>query len=227
MKKTILLQVLLVFTSLLFIKNSEAQEKENNSGFNISTDFTSNYVWRGSNYGSGPHIQPQVTYNTGGLTLGVWGSFDFSGYKEADPFLSYSFPLGLSIGLTDYYYPGSSFFDASVEDGSHAFELNTSYSKNGLSLSANCIMNESGGAASMGGDLYFEAGYEFNSFNIFAGAGNGWHTYDGDFNLCNIGIGTSATIGITDKFSLPVSGEVILNPDREQLYIVVSFSICP
>lgn len=224
MKKTMLITVLLVFTGLIFTEGSEAQEQDNNSNFSVSSTFASNYVWRGSNYGNGPHIQPQVSFSTGGLTLGVWGSFDFSGYKEADPFLSYSFPFGLSLGFTDYYYPGSSFFETSAEDGNHAFELNGSYSTGGLSLSANYIINEAGGAASMGGDLYFQAGYEFGSFNIFAGAGNGWHTTDGEFDLCNIGIGTDATIEITEKFSLPVSGQVILNPDREQLYLVVSVS---
>lgn len=224
MKKTMLIPVLLVFTGLLFTESSEAQEQDNNSSFSVSSTFASNYVWRGSNYGNGPHIQAQVSFSTGGLTLGVWGSFDFSGYKEADPFLSYSFPFGLSLGFTDYYYPGLSFFETSVEDGSHAFELNGSYSTGGLSLSANYIINEAGGAASLGGDLYFQAGYEFESFNIFAGAGNGWHTTDGEFDLCNIGVGTETTIEITEKFSLPLSGQVILNPDREQLYLVVSVS---
>ena len=60
-------------------------------------------------YGQGPAIQPTVKYVAGGLTVGVWGSFDASGYAETDPYISYALPFGLSFGLTDYYYPGLPF----------------------------------------------------------------------------------------------------------------------
>ena len=76
----------------------------------------------------------------------------------------------------------------------------------------------------IGLDMYFQAGYAFKYFNIFLGAGDGWHTSDGEFALCNLGIGTSKVIKITDTFAIPVNGQVILNPEREQLYVVVGFS---
>jgi hypothetical protein len=56
------------------------------------------------------------------------------------------------------------------------------------------------------------------------GAGNGWHTSDGEFKLCNLGIGTTKTIIVSDNFSIPVTGQVILNPDREQLFLVIGFT---
>ncbi len=224
MKNPMLIIVGVVFLGLISSFNAGAQEQNKNSEFNVTADLYSNYIWRGTRFGTGPHIQPGVKFVTGGLTLGVWGSFDVNGYSEADPYVSYSFPFGLSLGMTDYYYPGLPFFETSVSEGSHAFEINSSYSVAGLSLSANYILNEAGGAASAGGDMYFQAGYTFSSFNIFAGAGDGWHTSDGEFHLCNVGIGTSKTIEVTDKFSLPLNGQVILNPEREQLYLVVGVS---
>jgi hypothetical protein len=169
-------------------------------------------------------LQPSVKFETGGLTLGVWGAFDANGYTEADPYISYSFPFGLSLGLTDYYSPGLEVFETSDTAGSHALEINAGFAKGGLSLSANYIVNEAGGIASAGGDMYFQAGYAFEHFNIFVGAGDGWHTSDGEFNLCNLGIGTSKEIRITDSFSIPVNGQVILNPEKEQLFVVVGFS---
>ncbi len=42
--------------------------------------------------------------------------------------------------------------------------------------------------------------------------------------LCNVGIGTTKEIKITDSFSIPVTGQVIFNPEKEQLYVVVGFS---
>ena len=49
------------------------------------------------------------------------------------------------------------------------------FSKGGLDLFAGYISNESGGAGSEGNDEYFEAKYSFRQFNIFIGAGDGWH----------------------------------------------------
>lgn len=203
----------------------QAQYEESKSKFSIGTDVYTNYIWRGTKFGKGPSVQPSVKFATGGLTLGVQGSFDASGYAETDPYVSYAFPFGLSLGLTDYYYPGLEIFDLSKATGSQALEINSGFTKGRLTLNTNYIINEAGGAASAGGDTYFQAGYAFQYFNLFAGAGSGWHTSDGKFDLCNLGIGTTKEIKITDSFSIPVSGQVILNPDKEQFYIVVGFSL--
>ena len=224
MKKQGLLITGLVVLLLSATTMVKSQDEGTGSKFNIGADLYSNYVWRGTKFGSGPSVQPSVTFVQGGLTLGVWGSFDAAGYAEADPYIAYSFPFGLSLGLTDYYFPGLEVFDFSKATGGHALEINTGFEKEGFSLSANLILNEAGGAASAGGDIYFQAGYSFTNLDLFLGAGNGWHTSDGKFNVCNMGIGTSKEIILTEKFSIPVSGQIILNPEREQLYIVVGFS---
>jgi hypothetical protein len=213
-----------VIAGLLITTGLRAQDEESKSKFSAGADLYTNYVWRGTKLGTGPAVQPTVKFSTGGLTIGVWGSFDASGYQEADPYISYAFPFGLSVGLTDYYYPGQQLFETSDTAGSHALEINAGYTTGGLSLSANYIVNQAGGAGSAGGDKYFQAGYAFKYFNIFLGAGDGWHTSDGKFAICNIGIGTTKEIKITDSFSIPVNGQVIVNPEREQLYVVVGFS---
>jgi hypothetical protein len=209
---------------VVLIINTTIQLWAQETNFNVGADLYSNYVWRGTKLGTGPSVQPSVNFEKGGLALGVWGAFDASGYSEVDPYISYSLPSGFSLGLTDYYYPGLAVFDVSEATGSHALEINAGFTKGGLSLNANYIVNEAGGAASAGGDMYFQAGYAFTNFNLFAGAGDGWHTSDGEFGLCNIGIGTGKVIKLTETFSIPVSGQVILNPEREQLYVVVGFS---
>jgi len=234
MKKILMItaSVLLLIT---FIPSVNAQEDEEASKWNAGLDIYSSYIWRGSKFGTGPAFQPSVKFTTGGLTVGVWGSFDAAGYTEADPYISYSFPFGLSLGITDYYYPthadstgamtGSDFSDFDKATTYHALEINGGYTFKGLSLSANYILNESGGALSSGGDLYFQAGYAFSNFNISVGAGNGWHTSDTEFNVCNINLGTSKTIEISEKFSIPVNGSIIYNPDRNQLFVVVGISL--
>ncbi len=214
----------LVLVLISITNQLRAQEEGLNSDFSVGADVYTNYVWRGTRYGTGPSVQPSVTYSKGGLTLGVWGAFDAAGYAEADPYISYSLPIGISLGLTDYYYPGLEAFDFTRATGSHALEFNLGFEKGSFKFGANYIINEAGGAGSAGDDIYFQAGYAFTNFELFAGAGNGWHTSNGEFNLCNIGLGTSKEIVLTEKFSIPVSGQIILNPEREQLYIVVGFS---
>ena len=214
----------LVTMMIILTTQVNAQDTISVSNFNVGADLFSNYIWRGSKLGQGPSVQPGVKFVKGGLTLGVWGAFDASGYSEVDPYISYSLPFGLSVGLTDYYYPGLPVFETSDTSGSHALEINVGFAKGGFNLSANYIVNQAGGAGSAGGDMYFQAGYSFTYFNLFVGAGDGWHTSDGKFALCNVGLGTSKIINLTDTFSIPVNGQVILNPEKEQLYVVVGFS---
>jgi len=222
-KYSILLSVVLMLSV-----NAYSQE-EKASPFNAGADIYSNYVWRGTKYGKGPAIQPKLEFKAGPFTAGVWGSFDFSDYQEADLYVSFSLPAGLSLGMTDYYYPTLDYFDYSDTTGSHAFEINLAFTKGGLSLGANYILNEAGNAGSEGGDKYFEIKYSFDSFNIFMGAGDGWHTVnssDGSdrFAICNIGLGTSRDIIITDTFSIPVNGQLVFNPDLKRMYILAGFT---
>jgi hypothetical protein len=198
--------------------------------FTMGADINSAYIWRGTRYGQGPVIQPVLKFKSGFFTAGAWGSFDFHNYQETDLFVSFALPAGFTIGMTDYYYPGLDYFDYSVETGSHAFEINGGFSKGGLALAANYIINAAGSAGSDGNDIYLEAKYSFRSFFILAGAGDGWHSLNhasgaDKFALCNLAIGTSRTIKVTGTFEIPVSGQVVCNPDAHRLYIVIGFTL--
>jgi len=207
-----------------------AQDDDHGSDWITGADFYSSFIWRGTKLGSGPAVQPMLEFASGLFTAGAWGSFDFNDYQEVDLYISFTLPAGLSIGVQDYYTPDLEYFDYSSETGSHAFELNLNYSGEHVNLEADYVINEAGGIGSLGGDLYFEAGISFDYFSVFMGAGNGWHTYDPEedeapFNVCNIGIETSQTIEITDCFGIPVTGKLIFNPDKEQMFIVVGFTL--
>lgn len=193
--------------------------------FEVGTDIVSSYVWRGVQF-SGVSIQPGITFASGGFSLGAWGSAGFDGFMEADIFAKYAFNFGLTVGLTDYYYPGTDYFDVTKATGAHGIEVNLGYGINDFSIAANYMLNEAGAAGTAGGDMYFELGYAFNSFSIFAGAGDGWHTApDGKFGLVNIGLNTSKDIKITDTFSLPLSGTIILNPTTKQFFVVAGIRL--
>ena len=206
----------LLFATLLATLNPEtAKAQEVDAGF----DLYSTYVFRGVAF-SGPSLQPYVEYSSGGFAVGAWGSQGYDGFQEMDLYAGYEFDFGLSLGVTDYYYPGTLWLDGD----SHAIEINAGYGIESFSLAANFIVNEAPGAGSAGGDLYFEAGYSFTAADVFIGAGDGWHSGSGDFALVNVGVSTGKEIKITDTFSIPLTGAVVFNPDSEQLYILAGVS---
>lgn len=231
MKKIIkLIYVGLIVFALSFTNVVKGQGTTGNKvSFTAGADIYSSYVWRGTKF-AGPSIQPTVAMNAGNFSIGVWGSYGTAvpgggPYYETDPYLSYSFKMGLSLGFTAYYYEGD-YTKVSDTTSSFAYEVNVGYTIKSLSLSANYVLNDSrAGAGSQGGDTYLQATYNFPKFNLFLGAGNGWYTMDHNFAVCNVGIGTSKTIEVTSKFSIPVTGQVIVNPDKKQLFMVVGFSL--
>jgi uncharacterized protein (TIGR02001 family) len=214
MKKTILIAAGL-FLLMSIAPLSKAQE------VTTGLDIYSSYVWRGTKFGSGPAFQPSLEFSAGGFALGAWGSFSASTDEaaEADLYASYSFDLGesssLSFTLTDYYFPGDLWFEGT----SHYIEPMVSLGLGSFSLTGAYMMNDGEG------DIYLEAGLSAGPVDLTLGGGDGAYTVDGEFNICNIGIGTSKEVKITDSFSLPVSGAAILNPSSEQFYIVVGISL--
>lgn len=206
--------LLLIITFFLTLPDLKAQE------VSTGVDFYSTYVFRGVAF-SGPSIQPTVEFSSDGFAIGAWGSQGYDGFQEMDLYAGYEFDFGLSLGITDYYYPGSPYLDGE----SHAFELNAGLSVDAFSFAGNIVLNEAAFAGSAGSDLYFEAGVALSeSADLFVGAGDGWHSTDGEFALVNVGLGTSKEIVITDTFSIPLSGAVIFNPDSEQFYILAGIS---
>lgn len=224
-------QICRFFISFLFLSTflTGSSQDENPGNFTTGADLYTSYIWRGTQYGKGPSVQPNLKFSSRVFTAGGWGSFDFSGYQEADIYFSFALPAGFTLGMSDYYYPGNNYFDYSIATGSHAFEINLGFSRGNLNLSANYILNKAGNAGSEGGDKYFEAKYSINSMYLFLGAGDGWHSTNkpggsDKFTICNLGLGVTRNIIVTDTFNIPVNGQIIFNPDREQMYIVAGFT---
>jgi hypothetical protein len=111
------------------------------------------------------------------------------------------------------------YFDAA----SHYFEPAVALGLGNLSLSAAYMISNQPGDEDVK-DYYLQAGYTIGKVDLFIGGGDGQYSTSGDFNISNIGISTSKEIKISDTFSLPVFGSAILNPNTEQLYLVVGIS---
>jgi len=202
---------------------ANAQEEK----WSLGADLVSSYVWRGTKFGTGPALQPGISYNNGGFSVGGWGSYGFTDNEaaEADLFASYGFDLSesssVTFTVTDYFFPSET---AEYFDGTeHSFEPMVALSLGDFSLSAAYMTNKSGNQDVS--DTYVEAGYSFGDVSIFAGAGNGQYTDDTDFDLCNVGITAGKEVKLTDSFSVPVSVSAILNPSTEKFNIVFCISL--
>lgn len=211
-------KITLVVFTILAIYTTKVNAQSTNS-WSTGADLVSSYIWRGSKAGAFS-IQPTVKYSKGNFSVGAWGSYDLvtGSPDEADLFASYAFKSGLSLGITDYHYNTAKLF----ADNVHAIEANVGYSIGKLSLCGNYVFNSASGAA--GDDKYIEAGYQFSQVKLFAGAGDGWYTNNASFQLCNVGIATTKTLKITESFSIPFTGSVIINPNKEQIFYVIGIS---
>ena len=232
MKKTLLITASMLLMVTLFTPVAKAQE------WNASLDIYSSYIWRGLKFGSGPAFQPGVEFSSGGFAIGGWGSVSSSDIEafEADLYAGYSFELSetASLGLTftDYYFGGDW-----TDGANHFIEPLVSLGLGGLSLTGAYMFMPDGSVSADGsdnnGDIYFEASYGFENFSIGLGAGEGQYTYKvddngdakDDFGICNINIGTSKEVKLTESFSLPVSGAIILNPTTGGFFITVGVSL--
>src|SRR5574344_1225439 len=118
MKKMKVFAVAMV--ALMAASSAKAQE------IKASADVVSSYVWRGTQF-SGASIQPTLDFTASGFSIGSWGSAGLDGFLEMDLYAKYAFDFGLTLGLTDYYYPGTSYFDFSKASGGHGLEVNLGY----------------------------------------------------------------------------------------------------
>jgi hypothetical protein len=189
----------------------------------FGADLVSSYVWRGTQFGSGSHIQPYMDIGSGNLTGGVWGSFPTSakgGGNELDLWVSYDFgPLALTI--TNYTFPGEGGVyskDEGLFNGDYT-ELSASTSIGGVDLSAGYFTEVEA--------LYIELGTSIGVVDVALGYGDDQSDpfyANGGSGLVNMSFSGSKDIQISDSYALPVFGSFIINPEAETAFLVFGIS---
>ncbi len=223
MKKTIFLLSTLLFCNLL-----SAQD------FNLGAEVVSRYIWRGTDFGNSPAIQPSIFYSSGSFEIGSWASYAISpvsaGADEHDFWVGYS-QGSFSVNITDYYFPfGANFFNFEGDgNGAHFIEAGASLSGGDdfpIDLSAAAFFHND-----VDNSIYSELTYHVNDqvdFSLSAGNGmyvaGGFYTTEG-FQIVGIGFTVSKEIKLTESFSLPLFGTIILNPNSEKSFLVFGFSL--
>ena len=217
--------IILIFAVALSFTSTEIKAQD------FGADVVSSYVWRGTQFGTGPAVQPWFTLPelTSGLELGVWGSFPLSDdggehasgqTYELDLYASYDFgPFALTV--TNYTFPTATgvYDTASYElfDGDMEVTASTSLGAIGLTVGYFTDLEA----------LYVEAGTTVGGMDLAIGYGSdgdGAFYAGGDSGLVNVSLGGSKDLKISDDYSLPFFGSFIYNPDAEAAFMVVGMS---
>ena len=231
MKRITSLVVFLFATAMLLTTTVQvkAQDEESSSPISIGADIMSRYVWRGTDFGGSPSIQPSIEFSAGGFILGFWGAYttNLPGVQELDLYASYTFSDVVAIGVTDYFSPneifGYDYFETRRDSSGHVLEGFASF--NGLENLPLTLLVGYNLYNDRHNSIYLELGYSFSIFDIFLGAGNGIYTTDNNFNVVNLGITASKEIKITERFGLPVSTSLIMNPQAKVVHLVFGISL--
>jgi hypothetical protein len=229
----------LIFSTVFLMSGTVAfSQEESESPFSVTTDIYSRYLWRGTDFGGSPAIQPGLSYSKGGFTAGAWASYTTNGNQtqECDLYLSYTFLKEmLTVTATDYFFPVdgamNKYFNYNDTTTGHIFEMAVAF--NGtekLPLGILVATNLYGADPRKdNGDPYYstyiEANYQFKHVKLFAGFNPIESGFYGDYlGFCNIGATAKKEIKITDNFSVPVSVSLITNPQKENIFLVVGAS---
>ena len=250
MKKKYLIAIgFLIFWFGIMPKTMAQEVEKATSPFSLSLDMMSRYVWRGTDFGASPSMQPGISYSHKGFTVGAWGAYamNLTGAQEADLYVSYSPVEMFTVTLTDYFFPDEvndyDYFNYDKNSTGHILEASVSF--NGTEklpmtvLLATNVYGADAARLNAGGEQtgiqyssYAELKYSFKNIDLFIGANltdpnedHGESGFYGDkMGVVNLGISTSKEIKITNSYSLPLNISLITNPQAKRIFLVAGFS---
>lgn len=231
MKKTRLFVLAALLLALVTPFNAQAQDEVEVS---VGADVVSSYVWRGQQM-SGASIQPCVNVSYKGLYLEGWGSVAITGedYKEFDLAVGYT-TGGLTFVLTDYWVDyKTGYFHFGAHNTDHVLNASISYDFGPLALTWDTNLTGADGVNNEGKraySSYIQAAVPFNLGGLEWTAEVGatpWATdyyLANGFAVCDVSLGVSKEVKITDSYSLPIFAKATWNPRLEDAFFVFGIS---
>jgi uncharacterized protein (TIGR02001 family) len=224
------------FLFSLILMPLAAYNQDSLSRFDVSADIVSRYIWRGMALSSSPAFQPGISCTLGNFEIGSWASYTFATepLQEVDLYLAYSVS-NLTASVYDYYNPfeidtTENYFDWNGKTTRHMLEGSIAWSGIGdlpftFLLATIFYGNDRDEEDNNNYSTYFEASYAFElkegkEFNVFAGITPFSGMYAEKFALVNLGCSLMKEIKITDNFSVPLTGSLVINPDARKVYAV-------
>jgi hypothetical protein len=190
----------------------------------------------------GVEIGAWGAYSLGGLNTG----------QELDLYITYTFLNDLlSLTVTDYFFPDESavynYAEWNNDETGHLLEGAISFNGSdnvplrllaAINFYGNDAikLNADGSKKGIQYSHYFEAGYAFeiNETACDAFIGGTFSNPDEDMNesgfygtgpgVVNLGLNVAKEIGISDRYSLPLTASLITNPQAKRVFLVFGFS---
>jgi len=194
----------------------------------VGADLVSSYIWRGM-YQTGASIQPALSLSAYGVTIGAWGSTDFStNFKELDFYLSCEINR-FTAGISDYWWngEGASYFR---DHGSHHIEATLGYTfpeKFPLRLEINTMLTGDEDKDDDGCkyySTYIAAGFPFSFRDIDFETEIGVSPWKGMYYrkaaVAAITVKATKNLQLTNKYALPVFVELIFSPAKDNAFFV-------
>lgn len=238
-KKSVKLGVIAIaLLSMTVPFTAKAQEKVEAS---VGADLVSGYIWRGQDLG-GVSLQPSASINYKGFSLGAWGSIGIESTDTKELDLTFGYSIGrFSISVTDYWFNTTGdgvtakYFHYGTHNvaNSHVFEAQIGYDFGPLAV--NWYTNFAGadglnkdGKRAYSSYISLAAPFKLGGLDWTAEVGTTpWETSfygSNGFAVCDLSLGVSKEIKITDSFALPLFTKVTWNPRTEGAYFVAGLS---
>jgi hypothetical protein len=225
-------KIFILLISGFFVFANEAY-----SQLNVGADIVNRYVWRGTDFGNSPSIQPELSYTTGGLELGLWAAYATNGDPdgtEVDIWATYKFETdagSFSLYATDYTFPihhmGGDYVGSETwfDSDAHFIELGVGYSgTDGFPISVFAglfVHNDEDNS------VYIEFGYDADPVEFFLGFTPMESAVYGTTGagIINMGLTGSRELRITETFSLGLFSTFVINPYIENMHLLFGISL--
>lgn len=219
---------ILFITIILFLaKWTSSQNDSIKIQLKANADIASRYIWRGNDYFNSPAIQPdlELVYKNK-IGIGAWGSISFANQpiQENDLFIFVNFK-SFSVYFYDYFYTNQNtenqYFNYNPKNTGHTLSTDISYTiSDNIPLTILASYNFWGNDTLHSGYLELSYAFKKEPVRLFCGAtnSNGW--YGNTMGIVNAGFQFLKTIKISDNFELPIDFQCIINPQKENLYLV-------
>lgn len=227
---------------------AEATSKNNwgaklkSSNFHLGLDLQTKYMWRGMEMmadESSPVVFPGINYQWKGLYAYAMGGYAINGkYAEVDLGVSYTWK-GLTLGLSDYYYPTVNGKDDEYVGGKHNghwLEACITYAPEKVPLwitvsnffaGDDDVYDDDSGNKKQAYSTYMEVGtyYDFldnNRLSLAVGMTPNkscYTNYQKKFAVCNLDLKYTYNVQFKNGWTLPLSAEYIYNPSFDKSYV--------
>ena len=196
-------------------------------------DLVSRYLFRGMDLGKGPSIQPNLAATWKGFSIGTWASYTMTGQGdlETDFFISKTFSF-VTLAVWDFWIfndaDGFNFFDYRDKTTAHTLEASILLS-GGEKLPFNFMAAYVFYGADPSRSLYLELQYvpkiSIADLVVFAGYQAKGTLYAENPAFVNLGCTVKKSIEVTDRFSLPLSLSLIVNPAVKSAWLVAGITL--